>query len=148
MRDQLLFVTILGMKLFVGAKSLVVREGKVLVIREAEYDEGTNIGKWDVPGGRIEVEEPILEGLKREVKEEVGLDISPKEVLGVFETFPTIKGEPCHIIRVYYRSEAHSGEVLLSGDHDMYEWIDPKQYTKREFVSDIEEMIRKIAETL
>jgi 8-oxo-dGTP diphosphatase len=136
------------MKLFVGAKSLVVYNGKVLVIREAEYDEGTNIGKWDVPGGRIEVEEPILIGLTREVKEESGLEITPGEVLGVFETFPTIKSEPCHIIRVYYRGESHSDQVVLGTDHDTYEWIDPKNYTPREFVSDIEELIVKVAKTL
>ncbi len=80
------------MKLFVGMKAIIVHEGKVLILREAEYDEGTNTGKWDVPGGRINPEEPFLEGLKREVREESGLEIEPLELCGIFETFPTIKG--------------------------------------------------------
>lgn len=136
------------MRLHIGAKALAVREGKVLILREAEYDEGINKGKWDVPGGRIQPEEKLLDGLKREVKEESGLEVAPGPVLGVFETFPTIKGEPCHIVRIYFRCEAKSGEVSLSGDHDMYEWIDPKNYAPHAFVSDIEAMLKKIAEEM
>ncbi len=133
------------MKLYIGMKALIVHEGKVLVLREAKYDEGTNMGKWDVPGGRIQPDEPFLEGLTREVLEESGLSIVPEEVLGVFETFPTILGEACHIVRVYYQVRSQTNVVTLSGDHDQYEWIDPKNYTPREFVNDIEEMLAKVA---
>jgi 8-oxo-dGTP diphosphatase len=136
------------MKLYIGMKALVVHEGKVLILREAKYDEGTNTGKWDVPGGRIEPDEPFLVGLKREVMEESGLTIEPEEVLGVFETFPTIKGEPCHIVRVYYRVRPLTTQVTLSGDHDLYEWIDPREYSPHEFVSDIEMMIEKVGNEL
>jgi 8-oxo-dGTP diphosphatase len=120
----------------------------VLVLREAKYDEGTNMGKWDVPGGRIQPDEPFLEGLTREVLEESGLAIEPEEVLGVSENFLTIKGESCHIVRIYYRVRSQTTKVTLSGDHDQYEWIDPKNYTPREFMGDIEEMLSKIAQGL
>lgn len=133
------------MKLFVGTKTLIVHEGKVLILREAAYDEGTNTGKWDVPGGRIEPEEKLHEGLVREVREECGLSIIPGDVLGVYETFPTIKGEPCHIVRVYYASTALTTDVVLSSDHSEYEWIDPGNYAPRAFVTDIEELLQKLA---
>jgi 8-oxo-dGTP diphosphatase len=133
------------MKLFVGAKAIIVNEGKVLVLREASYDEGTNEGKWDVPGGRINPEEPILEGLKREVTEESGIQIETGEVLGVYENFPTIRGEACHVVRVYYQANPISPtEVVLSGDHDAFEWINPNETTNKLFVSDILEVIKKI----
>ncbi len=112
------------MKLFIGAKALIERDGKILLIREAAYDEGTNLGKWDVPGGRIEPHEPILVGLAREVMEESGLNIVPQHVLTVEETFPIIKGEACHIIRVYYLATTNSSEVVLSPDHNEYQWVD------------------------
>jgi 8-oxo-dGTP diphosphatase len=134
------------MKLFIGAKAIIVNEGRILVLREASYDEGTNEGKWDVPGGRINPEEPIIEGLKREVMEESGLQIEAGEVLGVYETFPTIKGEACHIVRVYYQAKLISpDEVTLSGDHDLYEWIDPKTVTDKVFVSDILVVIKRLS---
>jgi 8-oxo-dGTP diphosphatase len=134
------------MKLFIGTKALVMHKGKVLVLREAAYDEGTNTGKWDVPGSRINPEEPLHTGLLREVREESGLGVIPGPVLGVFETFPTIKGEECHIVRIYYKCESNTDVVTLSNDHDAYEWIDPCEYSPRAFVTDIEEMLKKVTE--
>lgn len=127
-----------------GAKALVINDGKVLILREAPYDEGSNEGRWDVPGGRINPEESLLTGLKREVMEEGGLEIEAGEVLGVFESFQTIKGEECHIIRIYYQVKAVTSEVVLSSDHDEYEWVDPQNPDKREFVNDVLEMFEKV----
>jgi 8-oxo-dGTP diphosphatase len=132
------------MKLFVGMKAVIVQDGKVLILREAEYDEGTNAGKWDVPGGRINPEEPFMEGLRREVREESGLEIEPLEIWGIFETFPTIKGESCHIIRIYHLCRPVTADIQLSGDHSEYAWLDPKDIHTKEFVSDIVEMIEKV----
>jgi 8-oxo-dGTP diphosphatase len=137
------------MKLFVGAKALIVHEGKVLVLREAKYDEGTNEGLWDVPGGRIHPEESLHEGLRREVMEESGLAIEPGQVLNVFETFPTIKGEACHIVRIYYLCTPKTTKVTISTDHDQYEWVDPNDpLDKMEFVSDIRELLALVREKI
>jgi len=132
------------MKLFIGAKAIVVHEGTVLLLREAAYDEGTKEGKWDVPGGRINPEEPILEGLRREVMEESGLTIKPGRVLGVFETFPIIKGEACHIVRVYYEATPQTLEVVLSQDHAEFAWVTVADLEGKECVSDVEELVKSV----
>jgi len=144
MRVAELFSILFHMKLFIGAKALIVHEGKVLLVREAAYDEGTNEGKWDVPGGRINPEEPILEGLQREVTEESGLLIEPGEVLGVFETFPTIKGEACHIVRVYYEATPQTLEVALSQDHAEFAWVTVSDLEGKECVNDVSELVKSV----
>ncbi len=111
------------MKLYVGAKAVIVNEGKVLLLKEAAYDEGTNVGKWGVPGGRIHDDEPILDGLAREVMEEAGLVVTPGAVIGTIENFPVIKEEKCHIIRLYYSCAYQGGEVSISHEHDQYGWF-------------------------
>lgn len=111
------------MKLFVAAKAIIVNDGKVLLLREAAYDEGTNVGKWGVPGGRIHDDEAILDGLAREVMEESGLAVRSGAVVGTIENFPVIKGEMCHIIRLYYSCEYQGGEVMVSNEHDKYGWF-------------------------
>ena len=138
------------MKLFVGAKAIVVRpDGKALIVREsAAYDEGTEAGKWDVVGGRIEPEETLLDGLKREVKEESGLDIVVNDLLSVTENFPVIKGEKCHIIRVYYRCHTRSNEAVLSTDHDQHEWIDPAAHADYGLMEDLHEIFERYLETV
>jgi ADP-ribose pyrophosphatase YjhB (NUDIX family) len=134
------------MKLFVGAKALIVNDGKVLLLSEANYDEGTNSGKWDVPGGRIHDNEPLLDGLNREVFEESGLrQVLIGDVLGVYETFPTINDEKCHIIRVFYAAYVNQEpEITLSSDHDAYEWVTLADIANKELVSNLKELIHKV----
>lgn len=130
------------MKLFVGAKGLVHHEGKVLLLRESsKYEDGCEEGKWDVPGGRIEPHETMREGLIREVEEESGLTVEPGAVLGAFDGFPEIKGEKCHVARVYFLCETKSTEVVLSEDHDMFDWVTPDALGDKIFVEDVQEII-------
>ncbi|HEX9153244.1 MAG TPA: NUDIX hydrolase, partial [Candidatus Saccharimonadales bacterium] len=84
------------MVLRVAAKGLIVNEeGKVLIVREAvTYGDGTQIGRYGLPGGRIDIGEMYLEGLKRECMEEVGLEVEPLYPLFVGEWHPNIKGTP------------------------------------------------------
>ena len=131
------------MQLFVGAKGVVHYKGKVLLVRESSgYTDGTKAGKWDFVGGRIEPEEKIRAGLVREVKEESGLDVEPGEVLGVFDGFPEIRGEKCHVVRIYFLCEATSDAVVLSEDHDLYDWVDPQDIGDKMLMDDIQEMLK------
>jgi len=57
---------------------------------------------WVMPGGKIELGEPILEALKREVHEEVGLEVEVGELIDVFEHL-TPGEENCHFVILYYR---------------------------------------------
>lgn len=130
------------MKLFVAAKGVIYFNGKILLLRESKtYDEGTRAGKWDVPGGRITLGEKVVDGLFREVKEESGLTVTPEIVLDVYDHFATIKGEECHIVGIYFLCSAQKSEVVLSGDHDTFEWLEIKEALKCDLVSNIGEVI-------
>lgn len=50
----------------VSTKALIVRNEKVLLVMEAD-------GKWELPGGGLEVGESFESGLRREIKEEIGV---------------------------------------------------------------------------
>jgi 8-oxo-dGTP diphosphatase len=137
------------MQLFVGAKALVHYQGKVLLLRESkDYIDGAEEGKWDVPGGRIESDEEVRAGLIREVKEESGLDIAPGKLLGAFDGFPVIRGEKCHVVRVYFLCEATHDAVTLSQDHDAYDWVSPENPGNKILVSDIKEILEEATKIL
>ena len=57
----------------IGVKALIVKEGKVLVLKEKDI-RGTGDEIYDLPGGRIEDEESPEETLGREIKEELGVE--------------------------------------------------------------------------
>jgi 8-oxo-dGTP diphosphatase len=77
----------------ISQKALLFHEGRVLMTR----DHGTVW--WEFPGGRLNVGEMPLDGLKREMREEVGLEVEPR---GVFAT--TLRMPPdsiTHYVVVY-----------------------------------------------
>lgn len=63
------------MKVSVKAIPFLVRDRRVLMLREAEYDGGNNPGMWDLPGGTMEEGETYLDTLVREFKEEAGITL-------------------------------------------------------------------------
>jgi 8-oxo-dGTP diphosphatase len=57
----------------VTIKAFVVRDGRFLCIQDAR-------GRWDAPGGRIECPETILDALRREIREELGVELATIDV--------------------------------------------------------------------
>ena len=53
-------------KIFVAMKAFIVHSGKVLLLRESsKYSDGSNAGKFDVVGGRVEQGQRFDESLLR-----------------------------------------------------------------------------------
>lgn len=95
-----------------GAYGLVINEGKILLIKKSggPYD-----GKLDLPGGTIEFCERPEETLKRELVEEVGIDVTNYELFdadSVTFEWPykdvIVKG---HHVGIFYKVLEYSGEI-------------------------------------
>ncbi len=59
-------------------------------------------GLWVMPGGKIDLGEPILKALHREVMEEVGLEVEVQGLIDVFEHLTPGVSED-HFVIIYYR---------------------------------------------
>lgn len=110
----------------VAMKAVIVKDGKVLILREAAtYGEGTQRGRYHMPGGRIKPGEHFEDGLRREVTEETGLAVDIDYPIYVGEWRPVIKGVPHQIVATFCVCTPKSDTVTLSNEHDDYQWIDP-----------------------
>ena len=89
---------------------LINDEDKILILRSSDKNE-KHAGEWDLPGGHIHEGEDDIDGLKREVKEETGLDIaSPKMILD--------DGR-----KKFYKTRQYSGTIELSDEHTDHKWV-------------------------
>ncbi|MGV9543515.1 NUDIX hydrolase [Nocardia beijingensis] len=62
----------------------------VIVIKRAYR--GRNAGQWGLPGGRLEEGETAGQAALRELREELGLDAAPDDLLGALDDFPAASG--------------------------------------------------------
>jgi ADP-ribose pyrophosphatase YjhB (NUDIX family) len=91
----------------IGVGALVVRDGKVLLVRRA-IEPGK--GNWTNPGGYIEQHEPIDETIVREVMEETGVTASVNRIVA-------LRDQPRDIHNVYiaFQMDYIDGEPLPDG---------------------------------
>ena len=125
-------------KLFIATKAVIVHEGKILILREAgSYAEGTNMGRYDFPGGRLKPGEHFSQALGREVVEETGLSVQIGNPIAVNEWRPIVRGKQWQIVGIFFECYALSAKVIVSTDHDAYEWIDPREYKRYNIIDNL-----------
>lgn len=76
--------------------------------------------KWTLPGGGLKSEESSKEGVKREVKEELGVDLNNVEKIGEWETDSRGFSE-----RIYYfKSQVEKDDVFIDdGEINRFKWF-------------------------
>ena len=115
------------------AKAVVMKDGKALLLKRSNYMK-KYAGEWDLPGGHVQEEESIEEGLRREVEEETGLKIkSPEKLYTDGRTH-------------YYRAESDSSEVKLSEEHTEYKFVSAEDLEDMEIPSKYLKWVKQVLE--
>jgi len=85
---------------------------------------------WSLPGGRVVMGEASQESLKREMREELGIEIHVEQLMMVNENFFPYKEWDFHEIGFYYKVKAGDRAIFqkdafhgLEGDLLLYKWI-------------------------
>lgn len=96
-------------------------KGELLLLRRSKTDK-TRPGEMDFVGGSIDPGESPTEAVLREIAEEVGLNITEKDVALVYSA--TDFYEEVNRVRFLYVGTI-SGDptITLSDEHDKYEWL-------------------------
>ena len=93
------------------------KTNKVLLLQR---NDGNNV--WEIPGGKRENNEDIVDALKREVKEETGLTINEYKIVYVspiFENHPVLKP----FLNIGYLCLVDNSDVVISNEHIDYKWV-------------------------
>ena len=127
-------------KFGIAVKAIIKNEeGKYLVLYKSEAED-INPKEIDIPGGRMKFGENAQESLKREIGEEIGVEI---EIIKPSRVWGFVKND-LHLVGITFLAKYVSGEFRLSGEHTKYEWIDKEKI----LTGDYPEWIKKEFETL
>jgi ADP-ribose pyrophosphatase YjhB (NUDIX family) len=99
---------------------VIVHGGRALIHR-AGYEDF-----WTLPGGRVELGEPAADTLRREMQEEIGVEVEVGRLLWLIENFFVYEGKRWHEIAFYFEVALPPGCPILeatepfTGTEDYY----------------------------
>ena len=106
----------------VGVGAVVARGDRVLIVRRAHEPRK---GEWSLPGGHLHLGESLIDGMRREVKEETGLEVHPGPII---ETFDRVHRDPdgrirYHFVIVDFVCESPGGDAVAGSDAEAVAWV-------------------------
>jgi NADH pyrophosphatase NudC (nudix superfamily) len=102
----------------------IVRDGRVLVAVRAREPER---GRIDIPGGFLHVGEEPLEGLRREIREELGVEIAARDDDFLQAAAHTYGTEGDWLLSLGFRARLVSGQPSPSDDVADIRWVGPDE---------------------
>jgi 8-oxo-dGTP diphosphatase len=101
------------------AAAVVNDDGRLLAIRRRDN------GHWEPPGGVLELDETIEDGLVREVREETGLTVRPERLTGVYKNME--RG----IVALVFRCSVVTGEQSSTAEATEVAWLAADEVSNR-----------------
>lgn len=105
----------------VGVGALIFDNGRILM---AQRGKEPLKGWWSLPGGALECGELLADAVRREVREETGLEIEPLRVFEIFERIMRDSaGAPeYHYVLIDYVCRVTGGNLCAGDDVCRVEW--------------------------
>jgi 8-oxo-dGTP diphosphatase len=104
----------------VVAVALTDAQGRVLIAQRPSDKE--HAGLWEFPGGKIEPEESPEAALARELREELGITVAPRDLEPL--TFSSAGRGARHLLLLLYRCSLWQGEPRALDAADI-RWVEP-----------------------
>ena len=110
--------------LAVDAVILRYKKGKLQVLLGKRGQNVAGAGKWHVPGGHVKEGEKLVEAVKREVKEETGLDIKIDQIVWVEENFENNMHHVTIDIACWLKDKTQKPSNLEPDKCEGWQWFD------------------------
>jgi 8-oxo-dGTP pyrophosphatase MutT (NUDIX family) len=118
------------MPLFIVSTSAVISDGTGRVmLSKRSLEKWIDPGKWETPGGHLEHGELPLDGLRRELLEELGMEIADSQLQGVYVHYEA----PLPTVIIVYAVRLQGDICLNPEEISEVRWFDEGEITSLEF---------------
>ncbi len=115
--------------------AIIIKNGKYFI---AQRNRNKHMGlSWEFPGGKVEKEETFEIALKREIKEELNIEINIKNKLGE----ENYKDDKINVKLHYFICSHFNGEIILS-EHENSAWITKNEFKNYNFAEGDSDIIK------
>jgi ADP-ribose pyrophosphatase YjhB (NUDIX family) len=120
------------MELQIGVKILFKNgAGKYLLLKRSPKKYPDVKDGWDAVGGRIKAGETLLNGLKREIKEEIFQTVNLKNRLKLIAAQDILRPPKTHVVRLTYTTDLKiKNSLKLSAEAIGYKWFSLNEMKK------------------
>jgi 8-oxo-dGTP pyrophosphatase MutT (NUDIX family) len=118
-------------------------DGKIFLMKSPKWK------KWIIPGGEIKKGETEEEALRREIHEELGIDIKNLQRIGKKIKFPSsdFKDEKTKFIFIDFFVEACSTDITPNEEISEWNWFTTDESLKLDLLDTTRELIEKFIKT-
>jgi ADP-ribose pyrophosphatase YjhB (NUDIX family) len=128
----------MGRRPLVAVGAVAVRgDGALLLVRRGK---APALGRWSLPGGRVEWGETLPDALRREVAEETGLEVVPGALAGLVERIHLDEG--FHYVILDYHVTVTGGTLRPGSDVTDARWVLPSELALLELSDGLLEALR------
>jgi len=128
----------------IGVAGVVIHRGRVLLIKR---DRQPLKGEWSIPGGLVELGEELGQAVRRELKEETGLEVEPVEVLAVIDRIMRANRAKArvryHYVIIDYLCRLLGGRLTAKSDVIDARWVRPKDLPKYHLAAKAVEIVHQ-----
>jgi 8-oxo-dGTP diphosphatase len=103
---------------------------KIFLLKRNKEKRDLNKADWGNPGGRVEWGEKLAEACVREIKEESGIDLDPKQLklLNIKEITENSIAPTVHFLQFIYATKIDQiEEIILNEESEEYRWFNLKE---------------------
>jgi 8-oxo-dGTP diphosphatase len=124
-----------------GVGAVIVKDGKALIVKRAN---DPYKGQWSIPGGRVELGETLAEAVRREMREETGLEVRVGPLIEVFERVEHEEGRlRYHFVIVDYLCACVGGALCAGDDAEAVAWVTSDEVVRYGLADSAAAVVRK-----
>jgi ADP-ribose pyrophosphatase YjhB (NUDIX family) len=126
----------------VGVGALVVDGPRVLLVQRGRPP---GLGKWSVPGGLVDLGEPVEAAVRREVAEECGIEVRLHGLVGFVDRIVRDAAGRVryHYVLLDFLATPEAGTVRAGSDARALRWVAPDELGELDVTEGLDAMIRR-----